>query len=122
MLGAEHDPTSTLAQADEVPETNALLQTLNCPWCGTALRAHHDVGDLPLPAQPGHRHRGQARAAAVARLAAKVERLREVRALIGFTRLDAPDPGDPTLVTRVELARDAPTWVPASEVRGEGIF
>jgi len=58
----------------------------------------------------------------VARLAAKVERLREVRALIGLTRLDAPDPGDPTLVTRVELARDAPTWVPASEVRGEGIF
>jgi hypothetical protein len=52
----------------------------------------------------------------------QAERLREVRALIGFTRLDAPDPEDPTLVTRVELARDAPTWVPASEVRGEGIF
>ncbi|MDQ2791250.1 MAG: hypothetical protein DLM60_02545 [Pseudonocardiales bacterium] len=44
--------------------------------------------------------------------------MREVRALIGFTRLDAPDPEDPMLVTRVGLARDAPTWVPASEVRG----
>jgi hypothetical protein len=51
------------------------------------------------------------------------ERLREVRALIGFTRLDAPDPDDPELVTRVALSRDdVPPWVPASEVRGEGIF
>jgi hypothetical protein len=52
----------------------------------------------------------------------QAERLREVRALIGFTRLDAPDPLDPNLVTRAPLARDRPTWVPASEVRGEGIF
>jgi Domain of unknown function (DUF1998) len=52
----------------------------------------------------------------------EVERLREVRALIGFTRLDAPDPEDPDLVARAPLARSAPTWVPASEVRGEGIF
>ena len=52
----------------------------------------------------------------------QVERLREVRALVGFTRLDAPDPDDPELVTRVPLGRGTPTWVPASEVRGEGIF
>ncbi|MFC5828475.1 DrmB family protein [Nonomuraea insulae] len=52
----------------------------------------------------------------------QAERLREVRALIGFTRLDAPDPEDPELVTRAPLSRDRPTWVPASEVRGEGIF
>jgi hypothetical protein len=52
----------------------------------------------------------------------QVERLREVRALVGFTRLDAPDPDDPELVTRVRLGRGSPTWVPASEVRGEGIF
>jgi Domain of unknown function (DUF1998) len=52
----------------------------------------------------------------------QVERLREVRALVGFTRLDAPDPDDPDLVTRAPLTRGAPTWVPASEVRGEGIF
>jgi hypothetical protein len=52
-----------------------------------------------------------------------VERLREVRALIGFTRLDAPDPDDPGLVTRAPLSRaEPPPWVPASEVRGEGIF
>ncbi|GLZ14521.1 hypothetical protein Acsp04_47560 [Actinomadura sp. NBRC 104425] len=52
----------------------------------------------------------------------QVERLREVRALIGFTRLDAPDPDEPDLVKRAPLAKDRPTWVPASEVRGEGIF
>ncbi|MBN1172033.1 MAG: DUF1998 domain-containing protein [Micromonosporaceae bacterium] len=52
----------------------------------------------------------------------QAERLREVRALIGFTRLDAPDPDDPDLVTRVALSRSTPTWVPASEVHGEGIF
>jgi len=52
----------------------------------------------------------------------QVERLREVRALVGFTRLDAPDRENPTLVKRVQLSRDLPTWVPASEVRGEGIF
>lgn len=52
----------------------------------------------------------------------QVERLREVRALVGFTRLDAPDPQDPDLVERAPLSRKRPTWVPASEVRGEGIF
>ena len=52
----------------------------------------------------------------------QAERLREVRALVGFTRLDSPDPEDPTLVHRAPLARDTPSWVPASEVRGEGIF
>jgi hypothetical protein len=52
----------------------------------------------------------------------QVERLREVRALVGFTRLDAPDPDDPDLVTMAPLCRGKPTWVPASEVRGEGIF
>jgi hypothetical protein len=52
----------------------------------------------------------------------QAERLREVRALVGFTRLDAPDSDDPELVTRAPLARSDPKWVPASEVRGEGIF
>lgn len=55
-----------------------------------------------------------------------VERLREVRALIGFTRIDAPgelgsgpEAGENR---RVQLSRNPPTWVPAAEVRGEGIF
>ncbi len=53
-------------------------------------------------------------------------RLREVRAMIGFTRIVSPGsfaeasevPGE----ARVSLTRQEPTWVPATEVHGEGIF
>ncbi|MFD6949564.1 hypothetical protein A6A08_07545 [Nocardiopsis sp. TSRI0078] len=52
----------------------------------------------------------------------QAERLREVRVLTGFTRLDSPDLDDPMMVQTVRLSREAPTWLPASEVRGEGVF
>lgn len=54
------------------------------------------------------------------------EKLREVRALVGFTRLesagdfDTPEELPPEM--RAPLSRQTPTWVPASEIRGEGIF
>ncbi len=55
-----------------------------------------------------------------------VEKLREVRALIGFTRIDAPGElgatPDAARERRMPLSRQRPTWVPATEVRGEGIF
>ncbi|MEI6045349.1 MAG: DUF1998 domain-containing protein [Chloroflexota bacterium] len=55
-----------------------------------------------------------------------VERLREVQALIGFTRIESPrDFGEADAFPsehRVKLARKAPSWVPAAEVRGEGLF
>jgi|APSaa5957512622_1039677.scaffolds.fasta_scaffold09939_2 hypothetical protein len=55
-----------------------------------------------------------------------VERLREVRALIGFTRLDAlGELTDPELKIHIEpapISRAQPSWVPATEVRGEGVF
>ncbi|PZD72940.1 hypothetical protein C1752_02751 [Acaryochloris thomasi RCC1774] len=55
-----------------------------------------------------------------------VERLREVRALIGFTRIESPgdlsDIGDINDVTLAPLSRELPKWVPASDIRGEGIF
>jgi hypothetical protein len=55
-----------------------------------------------------------------------VERLREVRALIGFTRIESPrdfdTPFDLPNEKRAPLSRQAPTWVPASETNGEGIF
>jgi hypothetical protein len=55
-----------------------------------------------------------------------VERLREVRALTGFTRIESPgdlaDEPDVAPEKRGLLSRRAPDWVPASEVRGEGIF
>lgn len=54
------------------------------------------------------------------------ERLREVRSLIGFTRIESP--GDYSEMTelpddrRAPLSRKDPRWTPTSDVRGEGIF
>ena len=53
-----------------------------------------------------------------------VEKIREVNALIGFTRLEAPEEllrGDDD-ITYAPLSINDPTWVPANEVRGEGIL
>ncbi len=52
------------------------------------------------------------------------ERLREVVALIGFTRIDAPGDRalDEALVKRAPLSRQSPRWVPCAETRGEGVF
>jgi hypothetical protein len=54
------------------------------------------------------------------------ERLREVVALIGFTRVEGPDSGlaeDAARRPSAPLdAKGQPGWLPASEVRGEGIF
>jgi hypothetical protein len=55
-----------------------------------------------------------------------VERIREVRALLGFTRIESnSDFADATAIDDARLTRlcrQSPTWLPASEVRGEGIF
>jgi hypothetical protein len=55
-----------------------------------------------------------------------VEKLREVRAIVGFTRLDAVgELTDPDLSIQIDpapLSRRPPVWAPAAEVRGEGIF
>lgn len=52
-----------------------------------------------------------------------LERLREVTALLGFTRLEPPGDWDPdNAPSWAPLTSDPPTWLPANEVRGEGIF
>ena len=55
-----------------------------------------------------------------------VERIREVRALIGFTRIESnADFAEATVLKDgrlTKLCRESPNWLPASEVRGEGIF
>lgn len=55
-----------------------------------------------------------------------VEKLREVRAMVGFTRLDAvgelTDPDLSIQIAPAPLSRHPSTWVPAAEVRGEGLF
>ena len=47
-------------------------------------------------------------------------RLREVRALRGFTRINPP--GDENSPDIAAISVDNPGWLPAIEVRGEGIF
>jgi hypothetical protein len=55
-----------------------------------------------------------------------VERIREVRALLGFTRIESnADFAEATVLEDgrlTKLCRESPTWLPASQVRGEGIF
>jgi hypothetical protein len=47
-------------------------------------------------------------------------RLREVRAITGFTRINPP--GDPDSPEVAPLSKTKLSWLPAIEVRGEGIF
>ncbi len=49
-----------------------------------------------------------------------VDRLREVRALVGFSRIESA--GDDSTANLAPLQRGRPEWVPAAEVRGEGLF
>ncbi|MEK7760221.1 MAG: DUF1998 domain-containing protein [Nitrospirota bacterium] len=53
-----------------------------------------------------------------------LERLREVNALVGFTRVEAPEESaDPKeRPPMANLSRTDPDWVPANQVHGEGIF
>lgn len=53
-----------------------------------------------------------------------VTRLREVAALYGFTRIDAPEWDDVSSADprRAQLSDQEPSWVPCAEMRGEGIF
>ena len=53
----------------------------------------------------------------------RVTRLREVRVLLGFTRVDAPDPDADEQPNIVKLTKGkSERWLPAAEVNGEGIF
>ncbi len=52
-----------------------------------------------------------------------VDRLREVRALRGFTRVAPPDPSNIFQVKIAPISKYAnPYWLPAIEVRGEGLY
>ena len=119
-------------------------------WEAIVARRQQDAGEIPLPSeQPDLKEpewqvftefkpdlNGEdfclrpveppANYAAWIDLVVLVERLREVRAMVGFTRLDAVgELTDPDLSIQIDpapISRRPPTWVPASEVRGEGIF
>ncbi|MCM1193253.1 MAG: DUF1998 domain-containing protein, partial [Acetatifactor muris] len=55
----------------------------------------------------------------------RITRLREVRVLVGFTRVDAPDPdADADDQANIVLLNKnkSERWLPAAEIHGEGIF
>ena len=56
----------------------------------------------------------------------RITRLREVRVLLGFTRVDAPDPdgdaNEQTSIVKLTSKCDNEKWLPAAEIHGEGIF
>ena len=52
----------------------------------------------------------------------QVTRLREVRALRGFTRIAAPMGSDPYHIRCAPIWRGDTNWLPAVEVRGEGVY
>ena len=56
----------------------------------------------------------------------QVERMREVQALVGFTRIDSPselaESDAEQFANLVSISRKPPSWVPAVEVRGEALF
>lgn len=54
--------------------------------------------------------------------AVAVPRLREVRALVGFTRLQPASADGDGAATDAPLSRGDIPWLPAIEVRGEGVF
>lgn len=74
---------------------------------------------------PGHMWRQSEKFVGRVEAVVQVHRLREVMALAGFTRLEAAMPGiDGDYETDVERAtlERAPSWFPAIENRGEGVF
>lgn len=67
--------------------------------------------DVPEPLQP------------VVSAVVALEKLKKVNAFIGFTRIDALDRIDDAAARVAPLcANGKPTWVPATEDRGEGVF
>ena len=53
----------------------------------------------------------------------RITRLREVRVLLGFTRVDAPDPDADNQPNIVYLTKGkTEKWLPAAEIHGEGVF
>lgn len=129
-----------LKQADEYPDTQ-VWAAVEQRKSGTTTKEIVAPGDLKIPEWQVLSHPQTAPKAADFEVKAVdapdnythlfqqtvlVERLREVQALTGFTRIEslrdyAEEEELPTEHI-MRLSRNALRWVPASEVRGEGLF
>ncbi len=112
-----------LKQNESAPDEDASPPSLKTPeWKVLSNPAiapsARDFKVTPVPPPADYEH--------VLRQVVLVERLREVQALIGYTRIESPGDFDDMIELpqerRAPLSRKRPTWVPAAEVRGEGIF
>jgi hypothetical protein len=106
-------------RADQVdsaePDAEGLLDAEWQLLCHpTTTEQDDDFRAVPTPTPAGHD--------GLLKQVVQVERLREVQAAIGFTRVEAPASGGPGVQRRAPLSRTHVGWVPAVERRGEGIF
>jgi len=107
-------------QAINEPERENLRWDEYSQLCEAAATAAHDEFDIRAEIVP------PSLSPYINRLV-RVMRLREVRALTGFTRIDTPRAGQPANPNRPPasvafLSAGRKNWLPAIEVRGEGIF
>ncbi len=114
---------SSAAEKNEPPEVRRDPRSLLAPeWTVLSDRTKYTrasgVADFKASARPVPEVLTPPVSAVVA-----VERLKKVNAFIGFTRIDAFDRIDDAYDRVAPLTRNsAPTWVPATEDRGEGVF
>lgn len=106
-VASRHRPSEESLRAEEY---QALVGSVSSP--GTDTQFQCDALDLTDSGLPGF----------IAQIS-RVGRLREVRALHGFTRIiPGGAVGDDNGTPLAGLSTEAPTWLPAIEVLGEGIF
>lgn len=100
------------------PEPEPTVGLLDAEWelfsHPTTTAQDADFLAVPTPAPPNF--------TAMLEQVVQVKRLREVQAMLGFTRIDAPGQGDLQPAHRAPLSTGRTGWLPAVERRGEGIF
>ncbi|WP_411741389.1 MULTISPECIES: DrmB family protein [unclassified Rhodococcus (in: high G+C Gram-positive bacteria)] len=100
---------------DAPPQTDLLRAEWDLLSHPTTQQQDDDFRAVPISGPDGYNH--------LLQQVVLVSRLREVQALVGFTRLTAPDRRELDPGNRLSLSRtNSPKWVPAFEQRGEGIF
>ncbi|MDQ6798306.1 MAG: DUF1998 domain-containing protein, partial [Actinomycetota bacterium] len=109
QLRASGGPTTAEQAGGEL--RNAEWEMLSRP---TTDRTDGDFRAVPTPAPAGYE--------ALFDQVVRVSRLRVVSALVGFTRLAAPERSELTPANRLPLSQRSMDWVPAVEQRGEGVF
>lgn len=110
--------TDRQRRAQQPAEAEQQLDLLDAEWQllshPTTIQQDADFRAVPTPS-PGNY-------APLLQQVVQVERLREVQAMTGFTRVQGPTPGAAGATRRAALSRGVPGWVPAVERRGEGVF